>query len=238
MRWMTTLVAAVMALACQNGLADELLLTAQSTRGGEPVPYVLNAQSATPRYVLILFPGGNGLVNPHMEGDRLVYGMKGNFLLRARPHFVDAEFATVSTNSIHVEERVQTLIDDLQQRFPGAKLYLVGTSRGTFDTLALAEYLSDKIAGEIHTSSMSRIASLDARRYKNRHLVVHHILDGCRVTPFNAAASSHNRYGTDFIAMEGGISVGDPCEAQAYHGYNGIERETAEAIKRWVKQDE
>lgn len=89
----------LLAWASQCCLADELLLTAQPTRGGEPVPYVLNAQSATPRYVLILFPGGNGLVDPHLEGDRLVYGMKGNFLLRARPHFVDAEFATVSTNS-------------------------------------------------------------------------------------------------------------------------------------------
>jgi len=26
--------------------------------------------------------------------------------------------------------------------------------------------------------------------------------------------------------MEGGISVGERCEARSYHGYNGIERET------------
>lgn len=236
MRWATLLVASVLVWASQGCLADELLLTAQATRGGEPVSYILNTQSATPRYVLILFPGGNGLVDPHMEGDRLVYGMKGNFLLRARPHFVDAEFATVSTNSTHVEERIQTLIDDLHQRFPGAKLYLVGTSRGTFDTLALADYLSDKIAGEIHTSSMDRIAWFDPRPYRSRHLIVHHVNDSCRVTPYGAALNAHRRYGAELISMEGGISVGDPCEAQAYHGYKGIERETADAIKRWVKQ--
>ena len=38
------------------------------------------------------------------------------------------------------------------------------------------------------------------------------------------------------LAIEGGISEGDPCEAFAYHGYNGSERETADSIKRWVKQ--
>jgi hypothetical protein len=38
--------------------------------------------------------------------------------------------------------------------------------------------------------------------------------------------------------MEGGIAVGDPCEAFAYHGYNGIERETVDAIKKWILQGE
>lgn len=216
--------------------ADDVLVTSAVTKEGTTIPYVLNAASASPKYVFILFPGGNGVVDPHMEGDKLVYGKRSNFLLRARPFFVDAEFATVSTTSTQSEERIQALIDDLSMRFPKAKIYLMGTSRGTFDTMALAPYLSTRIAGEIHTSSINRIASFDGKRFHNRHLVVHHVNDSCHVTGFNAAKASHTRYGTDFIAMEGGISEDDPCEAFAYHGYNGIERETADAIKRWVKQ--
>lgn len=204
-------------------------------KGGEPVPYILNRGEASPKYVLILFPGGDGVVNPRMEDGKLVYQKKGNFLLRAREYWVDEEFATATTNSTRVEERVQALIDDLSVRFPSARIYLVGTSRGTDSTLSLAEYLSDKIAGEVHTSSMSRVAWFDASKYKNRHLVVHHRLDACRVTSFAAAESSHTRFGNDFIAMDGGISVGDPCEAYAYHGYNGIEKETVAAIKAWIK---
>lgn len=214
----------------------ESLVVAQSRTGGESVPYVLNTQTPSPRYVLILFPGGHGVVNPQMQDGRLVYGMKGNFLLRARPFFVDEEFATVATNATQLEERIQTVIDDLTQRFPGARIFLVGTSRGTFDTMTLAGYLADKVAGIIHTSSLARIASFDARQYANRHLVVHHQHDRCFATPFSAAQSSHTRFGNDFIAMEGGLSVGDPCEAFAHHGYNGIERETVAAIKRWIKQ--
>jgi len=218
-------------------VAAEELVTTAKFHSGEVIPYILNFNNPSPRYVLILFPGGSGVVNPSIVDGQLVYSAKGNFLMRARKWIVDDEFATVATNATSSEERVQAVIDDLGTRFPAAKLFLVGTSRGTDDTMRLAGYLSDKIAGEIHTSSMQRIASFDPKKYANRHLVVHHRNDSCRVTPFSAAEYSHSHYGTDFIAMEGGTSRGEPCEAFAYHGYNGIEEATVIAIKQWIKRD-
>ena len=180
--------------------------------------------------------GGSGVVDPHLENGKLSYGFRGNFLLRARPFIVDGEFATVTTNTTQSEERIQAVLDDLKRRFPDARIYLMGTSNGTGATMALAAYLSDKIAGEIHTSSLREIYGFDARKYRNRQLVVHHKDDSCRATPFGAARAAHERFGNDFIVMEGGITVGDSCEAFAHHGYNGIERETAEAIKNWIRQ--
>jgi len=215
--------------------AEELISTARYA-SGEQVPYILNSAATSPKYVLILFPGGSGVVDPRIENGILVYGFKVNFLVRSRRFFVDDEFATVTTNSTRSPERIQAVLDDLKRRFPEARVHLVGTSNGTFATMDLAEYLSDKIAGVIHTASRSHISGLDARKYKNRQLVVHHKDDACWATPFSRAKASHDRFGTDFIAMEGGISVGDACEAFAYHGFNGIERETVEAIKKWIKQ--
>jgi hypothetical protein len=204
---------------------------------GEVVPYVLNMASGTaPRYVLILFPGGAGLVDPRIENGTLVYNAASNFLLRARAFLVDEEFATIATNATSSEERVQGLLDDVHRRFPAARIYVMGTSRGTIDTMTLAGYLSDRVAGEIHTSSMQRVASFDASKYHNRHLIVHHRDDSCRHTPTTAAQWAHDRYGDELILMEGGISKGDDCGPFAHHGYNGIERETADAIKQWVKQ--
>ena len=225
-----------LALSAQRCLAADELVTTAHYANGEQVPYILNSNNALPRYVIILFPGGSGTVNPRIQDGKLVYGFKGNFLLRARPFIVDEEFATVTTNSTQSEERIQAVLDDIKGRFPNAQIYLMGTSNGTGPTMALAGYLSDKISGEIHTSSGSEIHGFDARKYKNRQLVVHHKDDTCRFTPFFAAEASHQRYGNDFIAMEGGISVGDPCEAFAHHGYNGIEQETVNAIKKWIKQ--
>jgi predicted peptidase len=223
----------VSASAC---FAGEELITTATMQNGEAVPYVLNANSASPHYVLILFPGASGIVNPYLQDGKLVYSMQTNFLLRARSYLVDEEFATVSTNATSEQVRVQALIDDLTRRYPAAKIYLMGTSKGTVDTMALADYLSDKIAGEIHTSSMARIAYFDASKYKNRHLIVHHGDDNCRNTPLTAAKSAHDRYGDELIVMQGGISEGDLCGPFAHHGYNGIETETVEVIKRWVKQ--
>jgi predicted esterase len=219
--------------ACLAG--EELIITAKRA-GGETVPYILNRNDPEPKYVVILFPGGAGTVNPRIEGGRLVYGYAGNFLVRSRHVLVDDEFATVTTNTTRVEEDVQAVLDDIARRFPQAQVYLMGTSNGTYATMALADYLSERIAGEIHTSSLQAIYGFDARKYKNRHLVVHHKRDTCRVTPFNAAEASRERFGNAFIAMEGGVSEGDACEAFSHHGYNGIERETMAAIKNWVKQ--
>jgi hypothetical protein len=236
MRFLPGLLSAALVLAALRCVAAEELVTSARYANGEPVPYILNRNDGPPKYVVILFPGGAGTVDPRIQDGTLVYGFKGNFLVRSRVHMVDDEFATVTTNSTQSRERVQALLDDLKRRFPGARIYLMGTSNGTWPTMALAEFLADKIAGVIHTASRSEIYGFDARKYKNRQLLVHHKRDGCRATPFNAAEASHQRYGNDFIAMEGGISVGDPCEAFAHHGFNGIERETVEAIKKWIRQ--
>ena len=53
---------------------------------------------------------------------------------------MNEEFDTVATNSTQSASRIQALIDDLNHRFPYVKIYLVGTSNGTYDTLELAAY--------------------------------------------------------------------------------------------------
>ncbi len=238
------LAASVVALAaspCSGGdeaapsYREELVTTAQAA-SGETVPYILDSRSVSPKYVVILFPGGSGEVDPRRVNGKLVYRAKNNFLLRSRPFLVDDEFAAVATNSTSSAERVQALVDDLKKRFPGAAIYLMGTSRGTLHTMALADYLSTRIAGEIHTSSFAAIATFDATKYKNRQLVVHHADDGCRATPAGAAQHAHERYGTPLIVMHGGDSEGNPCQPFGHHGYNGIEKATIDAIKQWIRQ--
>lgn len=223
-------------LCASLATAGEELITTARYPDGDPVPYILNSAGPNPKYVVILFPGGSGDMNMRMEGEKLRYGLFGNFLIRSRPLFVDNDFATVSTNATSSEERVQALLDDLKRRFPGAKIYLAGTSNGTQHTMKLAEYLQDKVAGEIHTSSRAQIYFFNAKAFRNRHLAVHHVNDWCRVTPYSAALRSHEKFGTELITMEGGISVGAECEAYAHHGYNGIERETVDAIKQWIRK--
>lgn len=227
--------AAALPLFARPGIAAEALITSATYPNGDIVPYVLNSEGPAPRYVIILFPGGSGNMDPRMVDGRIEYGFRGNFLIRVRPLIVDSEFATVSTNTTRSPERIQALLDDLKRRFPAAHVYLMGTSNGSDATMRLAAYLSERIAGVIHTSSPPSIRDLDGRQFKNRQLLVHHRNDDCRYTPFAAARASHERFGTELIVMQGGIRSGDPCEPYGHHGFNGIERETVEAIKGWVR---
>ena len=34
--------------------------------------------------------------------------------------------------------------------------------------------------------------------------------------------------------FDGGINVGDPCEARAHHGFNGIEADVVAKIAAWI----
>jgi len=83
---------------------------------------------------------------------------------------------------------------------------------------------------------MDGINSFDTRRFTSRHLLVYHRDDSCRSTSPRSAIYAHEKYGTDILMMEGGKSVGESCEAFAHHGYNGIERETVERIKAWIRE--
>ena len=212
---------------------EELIITAHS-QNKQPVPYILNYKNLSPKFVIILFPGRSG--EAIVDGKLDIY-FKGTFLLKSREYIVDEEFAAITTNSSSDKERIQGILDDIKRRFPEARVYLMGHSRGTLHTMSLAEYLSDKIEGEIHTASRSEISFFNAKKFKNRHLLVHHKLDQCVGTSFTSAEGSHKDYGNEFIAMSGGKATGDDfCRPGSYHQFNMIEKETIAVIKNWIKR--
>jgi hypothetical protein len=214
--------------------ARDELVTSAVTAGGETIPYILTAKDGTPSYAVILMPGGKGILNPRMENGKLAYAMGGNFLIRSRELFADGRFVAASTDATSTPARILAIVQDLQRRYGRIAVYVVGTSRSTEATMALAAPLDGQVAGFVHSSSMNGISGLDPRKYKSRHLIVYHQKDGCRVTNPSSGAASRASYGTEVIVMEGGKSVGDDCEAYAYHGYNGIEAATVDRIKAWI----
>ncbi|TAJ38671.1 MAG: hypothetical protein EPO55_15035 [Reyranella sp.] len=218
----------------QPAWARDELVTSARTAGGETVPYVLTTKGGTPAYAVILMPGGSGVMNPRMQNGKLAFGFGGNFLIRSRELFADGRFVAASTDATSTPARILAIAQDLQRRYGGVAIYVIGTSRSTEATMLLAAPLDGQVAGFVHTSSMNGIAGFDPRKYKSRHLVVYHRMDACRVTKPSSSASSRASYGTETIEMEGGISTGDDCEAYSYHGYNGIEAVTVERIKAWI----
>jgi hypothetical protein len=217
--------------SCTDQLIDNVKYSNEFT-----VAYILTSQNQSPQYVLILMPGGAGTLNPHINNEgKLQFDFAGNFLIRSRNRFCDTQFSTASTNSTESPERIEALINDLQKRFPKAQICMVGTSRSTYSTMGLAEKFDGKINCIIHTASMNQIARFDTRKFKSRHLMVHHKNDPCHLTTYASTQSNHERYKTPLITMEGGSSTGDSCQVFSYHGFNGIEQQTIDQIKAWIR---
>ena len=206
---------------------------------GEKIAYVWTPSShLPPKYVLIVMPGGAGIVKPELRDGQVWFMAKGNFLVRSRTLFADQDIAVITIDRGRSIERMRAVITDIHSKYPLAKVYIAGTSRSTTETIYLAQKMDGEVSGFIHSSSMSSIGGLDTTKLKSRNLLVAHKDDSCRVTPPSSAIENHQSYGTPLILMEGGITEGNECEAFAHHGFNGVELETVNQIKAWIRQEQ
>ncbi|HEX8883242.1 MAG TPA: alpha/beta hydrolase, partial [Noviherbaspirillum sp.] len=69
-------------------------------------------------------------------------------------------------------------------------------------------------------------------------LVVHHEADTCQQSSFKDLPklidALHDNAKAQILTVKGGINQGDPCEARAYHGFNGIEQDIVKKIAAWM----
>ncbi|GAB3256997.1 alpha/beta hydrolase [Chitinimonas naiadis] len=219
------------------------------------LPYLLNAEVPNPTApvpaVAILFNGGEGNVGLMSKG---IPKPGANFLVRSRSLFV-AHGIPVAVIDVPSDMRgmsdsyrmgkrhagdVAALAEVLRQQFPAAKLFLVGTSRGTVSAAYAGEALGSKLAGVVLTSSVFN-ASRDNNGLsgfafdciKVPLLFVHHVDDGCAASPYYPAKKLAASY--PLISVHGGKpATSGPCEPFAPHGYLGMEEATVDAIANWM----
>ena len=220
-------------LACAAGpaLASDELVTSARTAGGETIPYILTSKPGTPAYAVILMPGGKGSVSPRMVDGKLVFSGGGNFLIRSRELFADGRFVAVSTDATSTPDRMLAIIRDLQARYGQIAIYIIGTSRSTEATMALAKSLDGWVAGFVHSSSMSGIADFDPRGLRSRQLIVLHVQDACRVDQpvRRRGVASEVRHRAD--RDERRHVDRQRLRGLAHHGYNGIEQATVDGSR-------
>ena len=214
-----------------------------------------------PKAAAVLFSGGQGDLQIMPDGS--VTRQNGNFLVRSRGLFVEQGIAVAVVappsdrqnlagfreTREHVED-IGAVIDWLR-RETHVPVWLVGTSRGTLSAAYIASQLprSDGADGVVLTSTVlaqgnnmreAAVPDLALERVNIPVLVVHHKQDGCRACPISEIPRLMDKLTAaprkEFLAVEGGVNKGDPCEAFAYHGYNGIEREVVAKIAGWMVQ--
>jgi len=220
------------------GFSADLLIDSARLDGGESIAYILTLpKTARPDFVLIVMPGSSGLVRAQPGNGQPSFQGKSNFLVRSRVLLSGDDIAVATTDAELNADRMRAIVGDLRSRFPGAPIYIAGTSRSTNVTAYLTDKMDGEVAGFIHTSAMAAISGLDTRGRRSRHLIVTHRQDGCSATPPSASISNHERFGTELIVIDGGISEGNSCQPFAYHGFNGVEAQVADKIRAWIRKD-
>ena len=225
------------------------------TRTGVIQPVLLLTESSAPKVVAIIFPGGPGIQNLLRRPVEAVLGPRGNFLVRSSETLLSPEVAvaivdcpsdqtqgmedTFRSSAAHASD-IRTVIAALLTRFKGAKIYLVGTSRGTVSAAYVAEALGPEVDGVVLTSSVFRAsrngAGLEFFRFdrlKTPLLLVHHAEDDCPICPYGEARKLSAR--SPLITVRGSIEPeSGPCDPLSNHGYFGREAAVVKAIRGWI----
>lgn len=213
----------------------------------------------SPKAAVILFAGSHGGLQIALDGS-FGWGM-GNFLIRSRQLFVDQGLLTVVIDAPSERQSppylvgfrqgaehaadVQAVIAWVRQQ-SGLPVWLVGTSRGTQSIAAVATRLSrsDGPDGLVLTSTILTdpkappVTAMALEKLSIPVLVAHHELDGCSHCAYSDIPALMQKLDglprKQLLSFRDGVSRGDPCQAMAYHGFNGIESEVVGQIAAWI----
>jgi pimeloyl-ACP methyl ester carboxylesterase len=214
---------------------------------------------ADPKAAVILFAGGHGGLQLDETG-AMRFG-RGNFLVRSAPVFVAQQLAVAIVdapsdrqspphllgfrNTAEHAADVAAVIAWLRDNTK-LPVWLVGTSRGTQSAAAVATRLrgNDGPNGIVLTSTVVvdkrdvPVTDMALGTLQIPVLVVHHEQDACRATLLRDVPRLMDKLTRapkkELVTFRGGESEGDPCEARAYHGFNGLEKQVVERIAAWI----
>ena len=228
-------IASAQPLSAQNIAADIPLTSGASQR-------VLFAGPPNPRAILIMFPGGSGIVD---------------ILVRTLPLWLTQGFAVEILGSPNggslLGQRHATgyvaAIDraiDFARSRANAPVWLVGTSQGSTAAVNGAAHLGGKIAGVVQSSSVTRPSRAGETVFDSEPgliavsaLIVANQGDTCRATPpgdaATLAAALTRTPRKEVIIVASDQIQSDPCEAMSPHGYLGIEAAVVQRISDWIR---
>jgi hypothetical protein len=207
----------------------------------------------------MLLIGGGGNIRLRKEDGQVRFA-QNNFLPRARREFMRNGILPVildnpsdqqdGMSDAFRESRehytdIRAVRGELDKRYPGLPVFLVGTSRSTLSVAYLARWLQTDIQGAVLTSSLFYsgsgqrarpvLAGFNWSQIKVPLLFVHHEDDGCGATPYREASRVTHYPLVALISVQGGKPPeSGPCDPLSNHGFFGREAETVDAIAAWM----
>jgi len=216
---------------------------------------VFYAAPPNPRAILVMLPGGSGMVEFGPGGT--LRRMGNSFLLRTLPQWQEQGFAVAvlsPPNGMSLlgyrhtpayAAAIGAAIDFLRTRSE-LPVFLVGTSQGAIAAVGGAARLGGKVAGIVVMSSVTGRSSAGEQLFDSEPgkvgvpvLIASNTGDACPASPPNDAAKIAEALTAaprkDILRLESTTTKGPPCEAESPHGYFGIEQEAVERVAAWIK---
>jgi pimeloyl-ACP methyl ester carboxylesterase len=191
---------------------------------------------------LLMFSGGDGGFGTVVDGRP----GSGNFLVRTLDLWTAKGFNVAYFGDLHADRYSSRHVEDIRavlgwiEENSTAPIFLVGTSRGTISAAYAAVNIPDEhVQGLVLTSTMQELVSFRGLAdLKLPVLDLSNRYDSCRSTSPGAGpaliAALKMSPRKEFAEVSGGNSLGDPCQAMAYHGFHGIESEVVDRIAAWL----
>lgn len=220
---------------------------------------LLTMPAAAPKATVILFAGGHGGLGLFPNGS-MRWG-EGNFLIRSRQLFVEQGLNVIVVDAPSDRQNPPYLagfrqtaehVADIKEVIAWARtqyrepVWLVGTSRGTQSVAYIGTQLrgADGPDGLVLTATILKddrgrpVPAMALEQLSVPVLLVHHEQDGCSHCAYADLPKAQEKLRhlprTAMLGFQGGDNRGDPCEAYAYHGFNGLEKEVVGQIATWM----
>lgn len=210
------------------------------------------------KHGIALFPGYPGIMRLRDEDGQAKFELRGNFLVRSRRHWLDAETLVVVvdapsdqwatfTQQFRESPRygmdVEALLKEVDRRYSVRDWTFVGTSEGSVSAFHAARMNPLLARRAILTSSLFQstqngpgLSRVNWADLTADLLWVHHEDDPCAYTSYRDAKEFSKRSRRPLLTVRGGgPGRGAACEALTAHGFVGVEPETVMAMRSWVK---
>ena len=209
-------------------------------------------------HAIALFPGSPGTMNLRVEGGAIRYGLGGNFLVRARRHFIEDGILTVVVDapsdhqvnfwhayraSDRYGEDVRAVVEAVARKFGALDWTFIGTSEGSVSAVHAARMVAPPAKRVALTASLISpgfagpgVRVSDVSAVSIPVLWVHHRDDPCSYTQYSKARQFAEATKTPLLTVTGAGEVrGNPCDAFSQHGFVGVEIRTIKAILSWIR---
>jgi dienelactone hydrolase len=215
--------------------------------------YLLDVpEGQEPGAILLVIPGGNGLINLKTRDGKIRHDLQNNLFIRNTKLFHERRIgvampdvpsdrdkgvnATFRKGREHADD-LRAVLKDLKIRYPKSKIYFASSGSGGVSALFAAGHSGGDLDGVILAGAdTSQLHAYDHSAVKTPVLMMHHVMDSCDPSPMIEAKEIANRYSFTLIPFSGGASDQDKdsCAFRTKHGLFGFDDKVVATIRDWM----